>query len=565
MRLLLVLLAGLVAVASPVRSDTLHVPGQYATIQAALGAVTDGDVVQLACGTYLESNLTLTTDVVIHGNPEDPACVVIDAGGANRMFTVQANVLLQGITMTNGVAPDSRGGAVRLISGDSELRDCRLLDCRGDVGGAVAIDVGAVATFTACEFNENGSITGGGRGGAVHGSSAETMTFVDCDFSSNSAGFRGGAILIARTLPTLPLRATLQGCTFRSNSASGAGAIGLYEGGAVLELSDCRFLDNDALNGGAIVADGQASQVVIDGCEFTGNTATSEGAGLFARNNVTLRIEGSRFEANECEAGAGAALRFGLDAVIVDTEFAGNRAAHGGGLLAIEVIGLRLERCRFLDNEATVEGGGAHLGTWIGVTTPILLDRCRWEENVSDGDGAGLWIDTSRVHLRDSVFRANRSAGLGGGFHVEGVAYNSTVEGCTFHANQAVGGGSAMFVDGTNSLVVRRSILSGGIGARAFVCDPGEDDIEVSCTNLWGNAGGDWDGCLAAFLGHDGNFSADPRYCDPGDGNLSLQSDSPCGPDLSPTGCGLVGALDVGCGTVSLEPLGWGRLKSLYR
>lgn len=48
-------------------------------------------------------------------------------------------------------------------------------------------------------------------------------------------------------------------------------------------------------------------------------------------------------------------------------------------------------------------------------------------------------------------------------------------------------------------------------------------------------------------------------------GDYSLHENSPYTSGNSPLPCGLVGAIDVGCGLVSVEPATWGRLKSFYR
>ena len=60
------------------------------------------------------------------------------------------------------------------------------------------------------------------------------------------------------------------------------------------------------------------------------------------------------------------------------------------------------------------------------------------------------------------------------------------------------------------------------------------------------------------------NFSADPLFCDPDNGDFTIRSNSPCAPP-GVTGCGLIGALGVGCGPVSVEPLSWGGIKGKYR
>ena len=52
--------------------------------------------------------------------------------------------------------------------------------------------------------------------------------------------------------------------------------------------------------------------------------------------------------------------------------------------------------------------------------------------------------------------------------------------------------------------------------------------------------------------------------CDPDAGDFTIRSNSPCAPP-GLTGCGLVGALDVGCGPVSVDEASWGKIKAAYR
>ena len=60
-----------------------------------------------------------------------------------------------------------------------------------------------------------------------------------------------------------------------------------------------------------------------------------------------------------------------------------------------------------------------------------------------------------------------------------------------------------------------RDLMFGGDGNDAMFGDNGNDLI---C----GNAGGDWTGCLAGQLGVNGNFAADPLFCDPATGESQL-------------------------------------------
>jgi hypothetical protein len=108
----------------------------------------------------------------------------------------------------------------------------------------------------------------------------------------------------------------------------------------------------------------------------------------------------------------------------------------------------------------------------------------------------------------------------------------------------------------------------------------------LSCCDLFGNAGGDWVGCIADQYGFNGNIAEDPLFCGPGGETIpmlhfdsspySLHADSPCLPGNHPDGadCDLIGARGVGCGlsdsppvakAAAAEEISWGRIKARYR
>jgi len=71
----------------------------------------------------------------------------------------------------------------------------------------------------------------------------------------------------------------------------------------------------------------------------------------------------------------------------------------------------------------------------------------------------------------------------------------------------------------------------------------------VECNDSWGNDA--WDFHDIPYPEANGNFSADPLFCDVSSGDLTLQADSPCLPGYHPNGfdCGVIGALGEGCGS----------------
>jgi hypothetical protein len=102
---------------------------------------------------------------------------------------------------------------------------------------------------------------------------------------------------------------------------------------------------------------------------------------------------------------------------------------------------------------------------------------------------------------------------------------------------------------GTASGTITNNIIAFSTdGLGGVVCPAGT----LSCNDIYSNVGGD------SIWGIDGggNISEDPLFCEPDSGDFGLRDDSPCAPDNSPTGCGLIGAYSVSCssGTAVNEP-----------
>ena len=88
-----------------------------------------------------------------------------------------------------------------------------------------------------------------------------------------------------------------------------------------------------------------------------------------------------------------------------------------------------------------------------------------------------------------------------------------------------------------------------------------------ACSDVYGNQGGDWVDCLSGQEGTNGNFSADPFFCDPAADDFTLHGDSPCLSGNHPDGvnCGPIGALGQGCPPTALAPSSWATIKARYR
>ncbi len=359
----------------------------------------------------------------------------------------------------------------------------------------------------------------------------------------------GGALFIAGGSPTI------RSCVFRYNTGGGppnspqvGGGGGAVCYGSFSLFEDCTFEANAAPYGGALALHG--SGLVIRDCRFVGNTAAWDGGGITTEYDVNLPktwIEGCDFIENLARDGGGATL---TRCRVEDCSFVRNiaRAGSGAGLSAYasSVVG-----CRFEENTSQGRGGGVviHRTQLIGCT----ISGNRAEQ----GGGVGIGGEST---VENCTITDNVAEELGGGLH-SSARGETVIKLCTFARNSAPLGSGLAFEFATAN-IIETSIVAFGLGA-AIECIG--SPMSLSCTDIYGNEGGDWVGCIAEFASINGNLEADPRFCDPEADNWLLCEDSPCAP--GETGdCGLIGAFGVGCSCPNaVEPATWGRIKAQGR
>jgi predicted outer membrane repeat protein len=141
------------------------------------------------------------------------------------------------------------------------------------------------------------------------------------------------------------------------------------------------------------------------------------------------------------------------------------------------------------------------------------------------------------------------------------------VTNCTFSGNSAGDGGGGIWCEYESWPRLQNTIIAFSTQGEAVYCDETSSPA-LTCCDIFGNASGDWVGCIAGQYGMNGNFSADPLFCGemnyPGD-PYRLDIASPCA--VRNSACGeLIGARPAGCSEgVSTERTTWGRVKAMYR
>lgn len=205
-----------------------------------------------------------------------------------------------------------------------------------------------------------------------------------------------------------------------------------------------------------------------------------------------------------------------------------------GGAVSCAFSSPTIRNCIFRENTA-LQGGAINCGYSDAVFKECVVISNHAEEFA----GGGTFVHDGRVSFSHCTFAFNES----------GVDPSGEREG---------GGIAVVQAD----VLLQNCIVAHSTRGEGISCRDG-GTASLVCSNVYGNAGGDWIGCIADQLGSNGNISADPLFCNPALGDFTLQSGSPCLPEN--TGCGLMGTLGVGCGTISIAPMTWGKLKSLYR
>jgi len=234
--------------------------GDYETIQDAVDAVGDGDIIELADGVFTgEGNRDIHVsgdrDITIRSESGNPLTCVIDVEGAPRAehFGIRfwqsgyPESVLEGITITNAYHHEP-GAAVSVGHGNlATITNCRFLNNTTEGGAAVNSSGGALRARDGSEVNVVRCVFSGNhaqvRGGAA--SCSGTTTFTDCVFTDNSANDSGGALACWDS-------ATIVGCTIVGNSAPAGGGIyyGLWADPVLIE----RTIISDSPSGHAVYA-----------------------------------------------------------------------------------------------------------------------------------------------------------------------------------------------------------------------------------------------------------------------------------------------------------------------
>ncbi len=226
-----------------------------------------------------------------------------------------------------------------------------------------------------------------------------------------------------------------------------------------------------------------------------------------------------------------------LQGLVLRAEVAeGGLVTECGGALLCEAASPLVQDCEFRDLQA-VYGAAVFCRT---ESSPELIG-CRFTDNSAVAIGGALaCVDASMPTLNDCLLARNSAGSTGGAIHAA-AGSRPALTGCTLAQNSSAHGAALSGWDLSQSSQTR-VIWAEQDGAEAWL----GDDLSVptlACSDLYANGGGDWTGALAPQAEAGGNLSADPLFC--GAAAYTLDETSPC--IEAGSGCGGIGAFDVGC------------------
>ena len=439
----------------------------YATIQAAIDAAVDGDVVSVCSGTYVETLLVDGKQLTLQSG--QGARVDASLLGTALTITGGAHVTVRGMTFENGLTAGT-GGNISCSQSTLDLSNSTLeAGSAWEGGGLGAVD--CTGTISNTSFVANNADTGGGAW--IQG---DALRITGSTFTDNLAGDDGGGLYLSGSSPvrdTVFLRnesghqggggyvdhgsGDVVGNVFARNvSGDDGGGMYLYYGAPHFEANT--LVANVALGDGGGVRFKLSEATIVDN-EVVSNRAASRGGGVQITHDEVV-MTGNAIRGNRSGSAGGGLFTRESASLFADNILERNRSAKGGGMVVWEGWGsVDIQDCTFLDNTATDYGG--HLF----VALQGYRTRLRRVE-MSGGEafeGGAIWADSSEVVLENTLVQDSFATSSGGGLFLDatsGQIVNSVLTG-----GDALDGSAVAVKNGSSFDIVNTAIVDHTGGA----------------------------------------------------------------------------------------------------
>jgi hypothetical protein len=352
----------------------------YSSVQAAVDAANDGDLIKVAAGIY--------------------AGVSARQGVTQTAYISKSVTLQGGYTTTNWITPDPEANPTTLDA-QGQGRVLYVIGGRGTVidglritGGNALGQLGGHLPSTV-----NGSSGGGVYvHGAVDPFGAE-FTLLNSHIFSNTAE-QGGGVYMSFCCSN----ATLRGNTFKSNNAEQDGGGVLLHAGAAA-LTENIFDSNTADRGGGFYNHCNGSQ--LNRNTFVANTADVAGGGLFLDMVCSdVKLNENNIVSNSAGRGGGLAITGGgavwdRSATLINTVIADNQASEeGSGVYIVSAYSVQLLHTTLAKNSGG-DGSGVLIGDYAlidsGPSTMTITNTILVSQSVGLGITGGSTVTVNSI------------------------------------------------------------------------------------------------------------------------------------------------------------------------
>ena len=363
------------------RAADLHVCPSgctYSSIQAAVDAASDGDVIKVATGIYTGVNnygvlvqvVYINKSVTIRGgytaaftDPPDSNSnpTTLDAQGQGRVLYITGNIspTIEGLRITGGDATglDGNGGGVYISNATATIRNNQVFSNTAQWGGGLHL-YDSAATLSGNTVISNTANQGGG----LFLWFSDNATLSSNTVISNTANDAGGGLYLMNS------DATLSGNTVSANTVPHGGGLYLMHSDAT--LSGNTILSNTAIGqGGGLWLD--FSDATLTNNVVADNRANGGGSGLLVWSS-SPRLLHTTVARNGGGDGSGL--------YVADDGSKDSTVAMTNTILVSHTVGIYVSS----GNTATLEGTLWGSGAWA---------------NIADWGGAGTVV-TGTVNIR---------------------------------------------------------------------------------------------------------------------------------------------------------------------
>ena len=468
---------------------TIHVPGDYQTIQGGINAANNGDTVLVAEGTYVENiffsgkKITVASQYLIDGKEEHIENTIIDGSSAageefasvvHFNFGEDTTSTLMGFTLINGGGYQNRMGAgIFVVQSGARIIANRI------IGNKLVSSQSFGAGIYASSFED---------GNDYHIIIEDNLIEGDSAYSTEGNGAFGGGIYIQSMYARIKGNEIKKCLTNGGEFCVGAGiAVYGYYKHQVVEIVENEIYKNKCrgsknIGGGifvynciALILDNHIYSNVSQGDEeYPFHFAKAGGIALDNINEGTI-VSGNLIEKNKCKNK--------------------NMPGWGGGL---EI---------FYDDSVSESRNN------------VVVDGNTLRKNVALW-GAGSFAWRANVSYTNNFFDDNYAQEFGGGIYFAGTILEDVtirVINNTFVSNASVSSGASIYNSAsmTNNIFLMNNLFWDNLGANEI--NVGQAIMEIYHCNInteW--IGGDWEGGQ--------NLWKDP-YLNSG---CVLNSSSPC-------------------------------------